>query len=54
MRTVNDNKDHIPPVVNNNVLPFPYELKVGQYAPHHAAEAHELSLAATFGVLHDA
>ena len=30
VRTVNDNRDHIPPVVNNNVLPFPYELKVGQ------------------------
>ena len=46
VHTVNDNKDHIPPVVNNNVLPFPYELKVGQCAPHHAAAAHHLSLAA--------
>ena len=30
VRIVNDNKDHIPPVVSNAVLPFPYELKVGQ------------------------
>ena len=33
MRIVNDNKDHIPPVVSNAVLPFPYELKIGQCAP---------------------
>lgn len=33
VRTVNNNKDHIPPVVNNSVLPFPYELKIGQCAP---------------------
>lgn len=39
VKRVNERKEHIPPVTSGILIPFPYEITVAGYAPHHTMTA---------------